>query len=201
MIRKIVEIITERCIGCMLCINACHEQALILENGKAKLANSIYCDGLGDCLPQCPTNAIKITEKETLEYDPKKTEEHLTKKEVNKVHTWPYQMKLVSPRAAFLNKTNILIAADCVAYAYNAFHKDFVVGRTILIGCPKLDNFDYSEKIAEILVYNNVLTITIVKMEVPCCSGLEVAVRKAINKSGKNIPIMIKTVSTKGEII
>ena len=201
MIRKIVEIITEKCIGCMLCINACHEQALILENGKAKLSSSIYCDGLGDCLPHCPTGAIKITEKEALDYDLEKTEEHRAQRQIlEKQHSWPHQLKLISPRAPFLNNANILVAADCTAYAYTNFHKDFMIGKVPLIGCPKLDNYDYSKTLEEILIYNDIFTITLVKMEVPCCSGLEVAVKKALNNSGKNIPLIVKTITTKGEI-
>ena len=166
MIRRIITIDEEKCSGCGLCASACHEGAIGMVNGKAKLLHEHYCDGLGDCLPACPENAISFEEREAPAYD----------------------------EAAVL-------AADCTAYAYGSFHKDFFRGKVTLIGCPKLDDVDYSKKLLEIFRYNDIRSITVTRMTVPCCGGLTNAVKKALEKSRKDIPLKIITISPRGEIV
>lgn len=232
--RKIVKIHEEKCNGCGLCVNACHEGALDLRNGKAVLLSDVYCDGLGDCLPQCPVDAIEIIEREAEEFDKelverkmqerKQTKEPLPcgcpghqAKVINHRHTskikeekieltsklrqWPVQIKLVSPIAPYFDGANILVAADCTAYAYANIHQEFMEGKITLIGCPKLDDIDYSEKLTAILKNNEVKSITVLRMEVPCCSGIVNAVKKAIIESGKLIPWCYKIVSTDGTLL
>lgn len=214
MIRKIIKINEELCNGCGKCVTACHEGAIKLINNKAKLLRDDYCDGLGDCLPACPVNAISFEVREALEYN----EEAVIKNKncisiqpkilnkaisINKssLSAWPVQIKLVPQNASFFNNSNLLIAADCTAYAYSNFHNDFVKNNVVLIGCPKLDNTDYSEKLTSIISNNNINNITVVKMEVPCCKGIEIMVKKAILNSNKNIDLNIVTISTNGNII
>lgn len=229
--RKIIHIDEEKCNGCGLCVNACHEGALALVDGKAKLMRDDYCDGLGDCLPQCPTGAITFTEREAAAYDKEAVAAHMAKK--GKVFTgcpgsmakalhreaapvaaaaistpcqsqlqqWPVQIKLVPTSAPYFQGAKLLIAADCTAYAYANFHQDFIKGRITIVGCPKLDNVDYSEKLTEIIKNNDIKDVTIVRMEVPCCGGLEMAAKKALQDSGKFIPWRVVTISTEGTIL
>ncbi|WP_313344391.1 4Fe-4S dicluster domain-containing protein [Sedimentibacter sp.] len=229
--RKIVKIHEDRCNGCGLCVNACHEGALEIINGKAVLLSDVYCDGLGDCLPNCPVDAIEIIEREAEGFDKelveKRMEERKQKKEQpcgcpgqrakeikdKKIETkeeivlnselrqWPVQLKLVSPMAPYFNESHVLVAADCTAYAYANIHNDFMKGKITLIGCPKLDDADYSEKLTEILKYNDVKSITVLRMEVPCCSGIVNSVKKAIINSGKLIPWGYKVIATDGTLI
>ena len=207
--RNIISIDENKCNGCGLCINACHEGAIELVSGKAKLISDEYCDGLGDCLPECPTDAIKIIQRDAAEYDVQAVE---MKKEQNNVkphlsldselNQWPVQLKLVNTRAGFLNGADVLIAADCTAYAYGNFHKDFIKGRVTLIGCPKLDDNDYyMQKISEILENNNIKSITVVRMEVPCCAGIVNSVKEAMLQTGVIVPYKEVTVSINGVII
>ena len=230
MIRQMIQIDEEKCNGCGICVNACHEGALTIENGKAKLIRDDYCDGLGNCLPACPMNAISFIEREALPYDeaavlanmqakkaqacgcpgsrlqeikPKLQEEETQsccEAVPSMLRQWPVQIKLVPANAAFLNNADVLIAADCTAYAYGNFHRDFVKGRVVLIGCPKLDSVDYSEKFAEMFRHNSVKSITVAKMVVPCCSGIEHMVKRGIELSGKTIPLTVKTISLEGKI-
>ena len=165
MARKLVQIDESKCSGCGLCVGACHEGAIGMVNGKAKLFKKDLCDGIGDCLPVCPTGAIAFEDSGS--------------------RPWPVQIKLVSPAASFLKKADLLIAADCTAYAYAEFYQKFVKDRAVLIGCPKLDSVDYSAKLAEILALNDIKSVTVVRMEVPCCGGIERAVKTALQKSGK----------------
>ncbi len=241
--RKIININEEKCNGCGLCINACHEGALILENGKAKLISDSYCDGLGDCLPECPTNAITIEEREAEAYDEelvmetlkkkansqqnqstahppihggcpgsramsiKKTAENVTPAQAqaqpltSELQQWPCQIKLVPVNAPYFDNCDLLIAADCTAYAYANIHKDFMKDRITLIGCPKLDDGDYSQKLAAILSNNNINSVKILRMEVPCCSGIVNAVKTALQQSGKMIPWSIVVIGTNGEVL
>ncbi|NMA32929.1 MAG: 4Fe-4S dicluster domain-containing protein [Clostridiaceae bacterium] len=313
MVRKIVKINEEKCNGCGLCINACHEGALVLENGKARLISDAYCDGLGDCLPECPTGAIEIIEREAEAFDEaavnKRLEEMRRASEQNdhaahafsgcpgsrirfinrsnssdpgtaeangspcagkgspnhgagspcagksgshhgadspcagkssphhgadspdhgmgsphvgsgdpntgegssfagtaakpesRLMQWPCQIRLISPNAPYFCSAHLLVAADCTAYAYAAVHQDFMKDRITIIGCPKLDDTDYSEKLAAILANNNIQSITVLRMEVPCCSGLVHAVRNAMLISGKVIPWNVVTISIDGDII
>ena len=232
MIRRVIKIDESKCTGCGLCVNACHEGAIGLKNGKAVLLRDDYCDGLGDCLPSCPTEAISFEEREALAYDEEAVKVNMEKKklEINipcgcpgsmakeikreekgekliiescesQLRQWPVQIKLVSPNASYLNGAKLLIAADCTAYAYGNFHNEFIKNRVTLIGCPKLDEGDYSEKLTEILKYNDIKDVKIVRMEVPCCGGIVRAVEKALKDCGKMIPWQVVTISTDGNII
>lgn len=196
MVRRIIKINEEKCNGCSLCANACHEGAITMKNGKAQLIRDDYCDGLGDCLPVCPMGAITFEEREALAYDEAAVQERLKGKKIERksqLMQWPVQIKLVPIEAAYFENADLLIAADCTAYAYDRFHEDFMKNHVTLIGCPKLDTGDYSEKLAEILKQNNVKSIKVVKMEVPCCGGMERAVKTALNNSGKIIPCQVVT--------
>lgn len=237
--RKIVKIHDERCNGCGLCVNACHEGALELINGKAVLLSDIYCDGLGDCLPQCPVDAIEIIEREAEEFDKELVEKRMQERkekeqgkskednlpcgcpghaakviapkqsvvlkekvELNsQLKQWPVQLKLVSPMAPYFDGAHVLVAADCTAFAYANIHEDFMKGKITLIGCPKLDDADYSEKLTAILKNNDVKSITVLRMEVPCCSGIVNAVKNAIIASGKLIPWDFKIIATDGTLL
>lgn len=243
MIRRVIKIDEEKCNGCGICVNACHEGAIGLVDGKAKLLRDDYCDGLGDCLPSCPTSAIAFEEREAVAYDEEAVKINMEKKKmeqknielnknekvsfgcpgsqarmmnhkrievkdntsdgqvVSQLNQWPVQIKLVSPNAMYLNNANLLIAADCTAYAYGDFHNKFIKNKITLIGCPKLDEGDYSEKLTTILKINDIKSVTVVRMEVPCCGGIVNAVKNALKASEKMIPWQIVTISTNGEIL
>ena len=215
--RKIVKIDQEKCNGCGLCVNACHEQAIALnENGKAELIKEDYCDGLGDCLPTCPMNAITIEEREAAHYDEAavkariaknnsiakdNNQDDLSKMQKTYLSNWPVQIRLAPVKADYFDGADLLISADCSAYAYGSFHETFMTDRVTLMGCPKLDPVDYSEKLTEIFANNDIKSITLVRMQVPCCGGMEMAVNKALEDSGKLIPSQTIVLSTEGEII
>ncbi len=249
MIRKIIHIDEEKCNGCGLCADACHEGAIEIVDGKAKLVRENFCDGFGDCLPGCPTGAITFEEREAPAYDEaavkaaqelKKggnnrmegerkmmnemmhhTEGHscpgsrfmqLQKNDdaeqtftaarpVSRLNQWPCQIKLLPTQAPFYDGAKLLIAADCTAYAYANMHEDFMKGKITLIGCPKLDAVDYSEKLTEIIANNDIKSVTIVRMEVPCCGGLQRAAENALKNSGKFIPWQVVTISRDGKIL
>jgi ferredoxin len=250
MIREIVEIDRDKCTGCGLCADACHEGAIGMVDGKAVLLRDDYCDGMGDCLPECPAGAIRITKRESAAYDARAVEEHKEeerKKQIfmramsltppvtgnsghfqgcpgsrmqqfdradspdetesrdvrqrSELRQWPVQIKLVSPEAPYFQGAKLLVAADCTAYAYAGFHRDLMRGKVTLIGCPKLDDIDYSEKLTEIIRNNDIREVTIVRMEVPCCGGLQHAVETALKNSGKFLPWRVVTISTDGEIL
>lgn len=216
MVRKIIKIDEEKCNGCGICADACHEGAIGMVDGKAKLLRDDYCDGLGDCLPACPTGAITFEEREAAPYDEvavkaRKTEGQRDMEEimagpgaaqqVSRLSQWPVQIKLVPAKAPYFDGAKLLIAADCSAYSYAGFHNDFMKGKITLIGCPKLDSVDYSEKLTNIIQNNNIKSVTIVRMEVPCCGGIEMAVKKALMESGKFIPWQVVTISTGGKIL
>lgn len=229
MIRKIIKIDEEKCNGCGACATACHEGAIEMVNGKAKLMRENYCDGLGDCLPACPTSAISFEEREAPAYDEEAVKRAKMQKQsaplpcgcpgtqsksitrqpaletpqvVNsQLSQWPVQIKLVPVNAPYFDGANLLIAADCTAYAYANFHNEFIRGRITLIGCPKLDEGDYADKLTEILSLNDIKSITILRMEVPCCGGIENAAKRAIEASGKRIPWNVVTITTDGRIL
>jgi len=190
MIRKIIKIDEGKCDGCGLCVSACHEGAIGLVNGKAKLLRDDYCDGLGNCLPVCPKEAISFEEREAAEFS-------LTPQ----VKQWPLQIKLVPISAQYFNGADLLIAADCTAYAYINFHSEYMSRKITIIGCPKLDDVDYSGKLSDIFRTNDIKSITVARMEVPCCGGIEHAVRTALKNCGKIIPWQVVTFSTEGGII
>lgn len=235
--RKIISIDEEKCNGCGLCAQACHEGAIQIVNNKAKLIRDDYCDGLGDCLPVCPTGAIRFTIREAPAYDEDAAKKHIrhTDSFVNSTcpgnkHTllksnppfphkntpspcnhetinhsqlaqWPVQLKLAAPNAIFLHDANLLIAADCTAYAYAHIHEHFMQGRITLIGCPKLDATDYTEKLREIFKQNSIASITVLRMQVPCCSGLVNAVQNAITQAKQQIPLQVFTIAPDGTLL
>lgn len=197
MIRKIIEINEGKCNGCGLCAKACHENAIGMVNGKAKLLRDDYCDGLGDCLPTCPTGAITFVEREAAAYDEAAVEEN--KRKMNR--QWPIQIQLTPVNAPYFDNADLLIAADCTAFAYSGFANEIQKGKVTLIGCPKLDPVDYSEKLTAIIEQNDIKSVTIARMEVPCCGGIQNAAVRAMKKSGKFIPWQVITVSVEGEIL
>lgn len=197
MLRQIIHIDEEKCVGCGLCADACHENAIAIVNGKAKLIRDDYCDGMGDCLPHCPAEAITFETREAAAYDEAAVEANKRRMRPN----WPVQIKLAPIQAPYFDGAKLLIAADCTAYAYASFHKEFIKGKATLIGCPKLDAIDYSEKLTEIIRNNDISSVTIVRMEVPCCGGLETAAKKAIQASGKFLPWQVVTISIDGNIV
>ena len=199
--RRIIEIDREKCNGCGLCADACHEGAIGMVDGKAQLLRDDYCDGLGDCLPACPTGAITFVEREAEAYNEAAVKEHLEKRKSSRLANWPVQIKLAPMGAPWLDGVDLLIAADCTAYAYARFHEDFIRGRVVLVGCPKLDGIDYSMKLTHILRENDIRSVTVVRMEVPCCGGLEFAAKKALQESGKFIPWQVVTIGTDGKIV
>lgn len=247
MIRKIIHIDEDKCNGCGICATACHEGAIDIIDGKAKLVREHFCDGFGDCLPGCPTGAITFEERETPAYDEAAVKQAQLEKQQAKMQregmqlphagcpgsrmrqmkrsqneetttenttayntnivmksqlgNWPVQIKLAPVQAPYFEGAKLLIAADCTAYAYANFHQEFIRGKVTLIGCPKLDAVNYSEKLTEIIRNNDIQSVTIVRMEVPCCGGLEMAAKKAIQDSGKFLPWQVTTISIDGEIL
>lgn len=221
MVRRIIEIDAEKCNGCGACARACHEGAIDVIDGKARLTRENYCDGLGDCLPECPMGAITFIEREAPAYDEaavlaaKQSKQFKVHGEtpvsqknpsdsrasISQLAQWPCQIKLVPVSAPYFKGAELLIAADCTAYAYSNFHNDFMKGRITLIGCPKLDAVDYSIKLTEILKFNDIKSITLLRMEVPCCGGLEAAIKKAFQASGKPVSLQVVTLSTDGRVL
>ena len=199
MLRKIIRIDEEKCSGCGLCADACHENAIEIVNGKAKLIRENFCDGFGDCLPACPEDAIRIEEREAPAYDEAAV---LIAKERKKAAlcNWPVQLKLAPLAAPYFQNADLLVAADCTAFSYAAFHRDFMRGRVTLIGCPKLDAVDYTGKLTDILRNNEIRSITVLRMEVPCCGGLLRAVLNAVSASGRKLPLRTVTIGIDGTV-
>ena len=200
--RKIIKIDEDKCNGCGKCIPNCAEGALQIINGKARLVNEVFCDGLGACLGHCPEGAITIEEREAKTFDASSCPglKVMDFKGTSELRQWPVQLKLVPSFAPYLKNADLLIAADCAPFAYSNFHEDFLKGKKLLIGCPKLDDVDmYEEKFTQIFKNNDVKSVTCVHMEVPCCFGLVTVVKNAISKSGKNVPFEEVTVGISGE--
>lgn len=226
MIRRIIHIDEEKCNGCGKCVHACHEGAIDLVNGKARLMREHYCDGLGDCLPSCPTGAITFEEREAPAYDEAAVKAAQAAKAAahtgcpgsrirqmaakapaaagepvsGQLTNWPVQIKLAPTTGPTFADRDLLIAADCTAYTYGDFHRRFLSGRALLIGCPKLDMVDYSEKLTAIFRGNDIRSVTLLRMEVPCCGGLEHAVKTALAASGKDIPLTVQVVNIDGTL-
>lgn len=232
--RKIIKIDEEKCNGCGICVDACHEGALQLINGKAKLVSESYCDGLGACLPECPAGALTIEEREACAFDEEAVKKNMAAKQEllhqplacgcpgtesriidnnnspvtmkegstaqPQLRQWPCQIKLIPVNAPYFDRAHLLVAADCTAYAYAGIHQDFMQGRVTMIGCPKLDDVNYADKLTDILNMHDIKSITIVKMEVPCCNGIVNAVKNALQNSGKLIPWSVVTIGTEGKI-
>lgn len=219
MIRKIIKIDVEKCNGCGACARACHEGAIEIVGGKARLAREDYCDGLGDCLPGCPCGAISFEEREAPAYNEAAVLAAKQKKNVvqempaeksaqgeshascSQLGQWPCQVKLAPINAPYFQNAELLIAADCTAFAYANIHNDYMRGKITLIGCPKLDAVDYSEKLTEIIKSNNIQSVTVLRMQVPCCGGIEMAAKRAVESSGKKIPVQVVVVSIDGKIV
>ena len=230
MLRKIITIDKEKCDGCGLCVSACHEGAIGIVNNKAQLLRDDYCDGLGDCLPACPTGAITFEEREAAPYNEAEVKRNMQQKELpcgcpgthaksidretvtptveqtsyaatSRLRQWPVQIKLVPIHAPYFQGAELLIAADCAAYANGNFHNEFMQDKITLIGCPKLDEGDYSEKLTAILQANDIKSVTIVRMEVPCCGGIEHATKTALQNCGKRIPWHVAVIRTDGSIV
>ncbi len=232
--RRIIEIDEEKCSGCGACANACHEGAIAMIDGRARLVRDDYCDGLGDCLPSCPAGAISFVEREAAPYDRAAAEANIAAKRAaagnlpcgcpgaqarairrestespavcessvaSRLSQWPVQIKLAPVRAPYFDGARLLVAADCTAFARADFHERFIKGRATLIGCPKLDGVDYAEKLTEIIRNNDVKDVTVVRMEVPCCGGIEEAAKRALMGSGKFLPWQVVTVAVDGKIL
>lgn len=208
MIRQIIHIDEEKCIGCGKCAAACHESAIAIIDGKARLIRDDYCDGLGNCLPECPAGAISFVEREAAQYDEAAVRENKARIAAaeaeamdSRLSNWPVQLKLVPPVSPVFNGVDLLIAADCTAYAFAGFHERFIAGHTVIIACPKLDAVDYSEKLHQIFKLNNIRSITVTRMQVQCCGGLVRMVETALERSGKDIPLEVVTISNTGKIL
>ncbi|MCL2526430.1 MAG: 4Fe-4S binding protein [Coriobacteriia bacterium] len=217
--RKIIHIDQDKCTGCGQCVLACQQSAIGFENGKAKLMREDYCDGLGVCLPMCLAGAITFVEKDiegpdeaTIDASSKVAAAHVpagapagggcpgSAVRAGSVQ-WPLQMKLVPPVADFYNGADLVVAADCCAYTYPKFAEEFLGGKLRIIGCPKLDEVDYTDLLAAIFTNNDLNSITVTRIEVPCCDGIERAVRAAVKANGKDIPVRSVVFSIEGTIL
>lgn len=211
-LRKIIEIDEDLCNGCGECVISCAEGSLEIIDGKARVISDKYCDGLGACIGECPTGALTIIEREAEEFDVDAVEEHLSGRNVSiiggtstgatSLSHWPVQINLVPPNAPFLKGADLLIVADCVPVAFPSFHSEFLEGKVVMMGCPKFDDVQsYIDKFQQIFERADIQRITVAVMEVPCCSGLPMIVKKAMATAEKTIPMEKVVISTKGRIL
>lgn len=273
--RQIIKIDEEKCNGCGECVTGCHEGALQMIDGKARMVSEIFCDGLGACIGSCPVGAITIEEREAEPYDESKVMERLIPLGANtiKAHLkhlfehgehgyvkqavmilkmkgipvpdfasptggsacasggcpgsaamniqaksdnaplrtgtlqselrhWPVQLHLINPADSSFNNADILICADCVPFAFANFHEKFVKGKRLVILCPKLDQGTdrYIEKLAMIFKEKNIKSVTVARMEVPCCGGVEIIVQKALEQAGVSKMVKLTVIGINGEI-
>lgn len=218
--RTIIEIDSDTCIGCGQCAAACHQGAIAMVDGKAKLVKEDHCDGLGRCLPSCPVDAIHLIEKEVEVPIKPKAEParcqcpstvakpikrdksvQVTSEVPSHLNQWPCQIKLVNPMSPYFDGADLLVAADCCSFSYGNFHQEFMKDKITIIGCPKLDDIDYSQKLADVISHNDIKTITVTRMSVPCCGGMTNAIERAVQLSGKDIPIKTHIITTDGKIM
>ena len=210
-LRRIIEIDEALCNGCGACASACHEGAIVMVDGKARLIRDDYCDGLGDCLPACPVGALRFVERQALPFDQEAVNRHLESRAQEEAVPpaaaplpalrFPIQIKLMPVKSPAFDGARLLVAADCSAFLYKHFHGEFMEGHVTVIGCPKLDQVDYTDKLTAIIRENDIRSLTLTRMQVPCCGGLERAVRQALQASGKFIPWRVVTLSTDGRIV
>ncbi len=226
--RKIIEIDEDRCDGCGECVPACAEGAIQVIDGKAKMVAEKYCDGLGACLGECPNDALRIVEREADDFDEAAVEAYLKEKAEKKgpppvagcpsvqlqttlapaskgggpsnLTHWPIQIHLVPPNAPFLENADLLVAADCTAFACGNFHEEYLKGKVLMVGCPKFDNREaYIQKFTDIFNGAHIKSITVLVMEVPCCSGLPMIIERAMAAAKKKIPMETRVISLRGE--
>ena len=229
-IRNIVKIDEEKCNGCGQCIKACAEGAIKIIDGKAKLISEIYCDGLGACIGHCPLDAITVEKRQAAQFDEQAAKKHLANENLDnfvcpgiaakslreknadadsdtapassQLGQWPVQLKLVSPNAPCFANSDLLLVADCVPFAMGDFHSRFLKDHSIVIGCPKLDDVNfYIAKLANILQANKLKTLTVIHMQVPCCSGLTYIAQQAIARSSVKMAFKDITIDLRGNII
>ena len=277
MLRKIVNIKEELCDGCGLCVPECHEGALQIIDGKARLISDLFCDGLGACLGHCPQGAITIDVREAEPYNETKVMNYIVKggsnvlkahlehlvdhneikyfqeaveylkingianpatekiKHTEQKHSgcgcpgskemsfavdeqvendetgkrksyltqWPVQFHLISPYANYYQNSHLLLTADCVPFSYPDYHKDFLKDKSLAVACPKLDSNQqvYMDKLLAMINEANLQSITVMIMQVPCCSGLYQLAQRAIQESGKNIPLKVVVIGINGEVL
>ncbi|MBC8199032.1 MAG: 4Fe-4S ferredoxin [Desulfobacterales bacterium] len=198
-LRKIIEIDEELCDGCGQCVPGCAEGSLQIINGKAKMVSDNLCDGLGACIGECPTGALRIVEREAEEFDEVAVEKYLAESALSH---WPVQIRLVPTTALFLKGADLLVLADCCGIAIPTLHKDLLKGRVVMIGCPKFDDIqEYIDKFADIFKIADIKSVMAAVMEVPCCSGLPMIVKKGMEAAEKNVPIQELIIGTRGKML
>ena len=229
-LRNIVKIDEEKCNGCGQCAKACAEGAIKIIDGKAKLISEIYCDGLGACIGHCPQDAITVEKRQAAQFDEQANKKHLanenlddfvcpgisakslrgkntnidsdTAPALSQLGQWPVQLKLISPNAPYFADCDLLLVADCVPFAMGDFHSRFFKDHSIAVGCPKLDDVNfYIAKLADILQANKLKTLTVIHMQVPCCSGLTYIAQQAIARGSVKMAFTDITIDLKGNVI
>ncbi len=212
-LRKVIEIDEEKCDGCGNCIPSCHEGALAIIDGKARLVRDSLCDGIGNCLGECPQGAIRIIEREADPFVDPHAGDGVHRDPVpakapaipefagSALRQWPVELSLVSPMAPWLRDADLLVTADCVPFAYANYHRDFLAGRAVVVGCPKLDDIQaHAAKLKAIFETARPRSVTVLQMEVPCCGGIVRATEFAMQAAGSTAPMDVVTITTDGRI-